>query len=207
MHQLNVLFIGSDSFKSTLNELKFNLKFKLSFYSSNLDVSTISKYDVLFIHREILENTKIREIITNTNAVKILVTDKNEKNNIYDDILKIPTSIKEINYVIEKSVAKKTFNKNSSIKIKSFLLDKNEKKLIKDNKSIILTEKEVQLLELLVQNKKPISKNQILNLIWNYSSDADTHTVETHIYRLRKKIDDKFMFDKLILNNKDGYYF
>ena len=150
---------------------------------------------------------KIREIITNTNAVKILVTDKNEKNNIYDDILKIPTSIKEINYVIEKSVAKKTFNKNSSIKIKSFLLDKNEKKLIKDNKSIILTEKEVQLLELLVQNKKPISKNQILNLIWHYSSDADTHTVETHIYRLRKKINDKFMFDKFILNNKEGYYF
>ena len=149
----------------------------------------------------------IREIITNTNAVKILVTDKNEKNNIYDDILKIPTSIKEINYVIEKSVAKKTFNKNSSIKIKSFLLDKNEKKLIKDNKSIILTEKEVQLLELLVQNKKPISKNQILNLIWHYSSDADTHTVETHIYRLRKKINDKFMFDKFILNNKEGYYF
>ena len=207
MHQLNVLFLGSDSFKSTLNELKFNLKFKLSFYSSNLDVSTISKYDVLFIHREILENMKIREIITNTNAVKILVTDKNEKNNIYDDILKIPTSIKEINYVIEKSVAKKTFNKNSSIKIKSFLLDKNEKKLIKDNKSIILTEKEVQLLELLVQNKKPISKNQILNLIWHYSSDADTHTVETHIYRLRKKINDKFMFDKFILNNKEGYYF
>jgi DNA-binding response OmpR family regulator len=207
MHQLNVLFLGSDSFKSTLNELKFNLKFKLSFYSSNLDVSTISKYDVLFIHREILENTKIREVIVNTDAVKILVTDKNEKNNIYDDILKIPTSIKEINYVIEKSVAKKTFNKNSSIKIKSFLLDKNEKKLIKDNKSIILTEKEVQLLELLVQNKKPISKNQILNLIWHYSSDADTHTVETHIYRLRKKINDKFMFDQFILNNKDGYYF
>ena len=145
---------------------------------------------------------KIREIITNSNAVKILVTDKNEKNIIYDDILKLPTSIKEINYVIEKSVAKKTFNKNSSIKIKSFLLDKNEKKLIKDNKSIILTEKEVQLLELLVQNKKPISKNKILNLIWHYSSDADTHTVETHIYRLRKKINDKF-----ILNNKDGYYF
>ena len=207
MHQLNVLFLGSDSFKSTLNELKFNLKFKLSCGSSNLDVNTISKYDVLFIHREILENKEIREIIINVNAVKILVTEKNEKNTIYDDVLKLPTSIKEINYVVEKSAARKTFNKNSSIKIKSFLLDKNEKKLIKDNKFIILTEKEVQLLELLVQNKKPISKNQILNLIWHYSSDEDTHTVETHIYRLRKKINDKFMFDKFILNNKEGYYF
>ena len=72
MHQLNVLFLGSDSFKSTLNELKFNLKFKLSCGSSNLDVNTISKYDVLFIHREILENKEIREIIINVNAVKIL---------------------------------------------------------------------------------------------------------------------------------------
>ena len=206
MHQLNVLFLGSDSFKSTLNELKFNLKFKLSFYSSNLDVSTISKYDVLFIHREILENMKIREIITNTNAVKILVTDKNEKNNIYDDILKIPTSIKEINYVIEKSVAKKTFNKNSSIKIKSFLLDKNEKKLIKEKNFIILTEKEIQLLEIFLTNKNPISKNKILSLVWHYSSDADTHTVETHIYRLRKKIKDEFCDEQFIVNNKEGYY-
>ena len=206
MHQLNVLFLGSDSFKSTLNELKFNLKFKLSYGSNNLDVNTISKYDVLFIHREILENQKIREVIVNTNVVKILVTEKNEKNSSYDDVLKIPTSIKEINYVVEKSAAKKIFNKNSSIKIKSFLLDKNEKKLIKGSKSIILTEKEIQLLELLMQSKKPISKNHILNLIWHYSSDADTHTVETHIYRLRKKINDKFTFNKFILNNKEGYY-
>ena len=206
MHQLNVLFLGSDSFWSTLNELKLNLKFKLSFSTNNLDLNIISKYDVLFIHREILENKKIREIIININAVKILVTDKDEKNISYDDVLKLPTSIKEINYVVEKSAAKKTFNENSSIKIKNYLLDKNEKKLIKDKKSIILTEKEVQLLELLMQNKKPISKKNILNLIWHYSSDADTHTVETHIYRLRKKINDKFMFDKLILNNKEGYY-
>ena len=146
MHQLNVLFLGSDSFWSTLNELKLNLKFKLSFSTNNLDLNIISKYDVLFIHREILENKKIREIIININAVKILVTDKDEKNISYDDVLKLPTSIKEINYVVEKSAAKKTFNENSSIKIKSFLLDKNEKKLIKDKKSIILTEKEVQLL-------------------------------------------------------------
>ena len=57
-----------------------------------------------------------------------------------------------------------------------------------------------------MQNKKPISKNQILNLIWHYSSDADTHTVETHIYRLRKKIKDEFCDEQFIVNNKEGYY-
>ena len=87
------------------------------------------------------------------------------------------------------------------------MLNKNEKKLSKLDQSIILTEKEIQLLELFLNNKKPISKDNILSSVWNYSSDADTHTVETHIYRLRKKITDKFMDDKFILNNKEGYYF
>ena len=64
-----------------------------------------------------------------------------------------------------------------------------------------------RLIELFLYNKKPISKVKILSSVWNYSSDADTHTVETHIYRLRKKISDKFMDEKFILNNKDGYYF
>ena len=101
---------------------------------------------------------------------------------------------------------KKKFTKNSSIEVKNYLLNKNEKKLTKENKSIILTEKEIQLLELLLKNKDPISKNNILSSVWNYSADADTHTVETHIYRLRKKISDKFTDEKFILNNKDGYY-
>ena len=84
-------------------------------------------------------------------------------------------------------------------------MDKNEKKLKKNNIEIILTEKEIQLLELFLNNKKPISKDRILSSVWNYSSDADTHTVETHIYRLRKKINDKFSDDNFIVNTKDGY--
>ena len=86
------------------------------------------------------------------------------------------------------------------------MLNKNEKKLSKLDKFIILTEKEIKLLELLIENKTPMSKDKILSLVWNYASDADTHTVETHIYRLRKKIADNFVDDKFILNNKNGYY-
>ena len=86
------------------------------------------------------------------------------------------------------------------------MLDKNEKKLSKSKHFIILTEKEIQLIELFLDNKYPISKDKILSSIWNYSSEADTHTVETHIYRLRKKITEKFMDEKFILNNKDGYF-
>ena len=92
------------------------------------------------------------------------------------------------------------------MQIKKYLLNKNEKKLSRDKNYIILTEKEIQLLELFLNNKKPVSKNDILSSVWNYSSDADTHTVETHIYRLRKKINEKFSDEKFILNNKEGYY-
>ena len=80
------------------------------------------------------------------------------------------------------------------------------KKLSKSSNYIVLTEKEVQLLELFLNSKKPLSKDRILSSVWNYSTDADTHTVETHIYRLRKKITEKFMDQNFILNNKNGYY-
>ena len=89
--------------------------------------------------------------------------------------------------------------------IKNYILDKNEKTIKKNNLFIVLTEKEIQLIEILFNSKKPIKKNKILELIWKYSTDADTHTVETHIYRLRKKIIDKFYDENFILNTKDGY--
>ena len=103
-------------------------------------------------------------------------------------------------------MAKSEFNKNSRINIKKYLLDKNEKKLFFNNVFLILTEKEIQLLELFLKSQKPISKKKILSSVWHYSSDADTHTVETHIYRLRKKINEKFSDDNFILNHKEGYH-
>ncbi len=124
----------------------------------------------------------------------------------FDYVLKLPMSVKDLNEIIDASAAKKKFNKNSSIKIKSYNLDKNEKKLMKSNKFVILTEKEIQLLELLLNKKIAVSKGEILSLVWKYSSSADTHTVETHIYRLRKKIYDTFNDENFILNHKEGYH-
>ena len=125
----------------------------------------------------------------------------------YDAFLLLPASLKEINDTVENIAAKQIFKKNSSIKIKNYLLNKNEKKLSKEENEIILTEKEVQLLELFLNNNNPISKDNILSSVWNYSSDADTHTVETHIYRLRKKIKDNFSDENFIINTKGGYSF
>lgn len=200
MHNLNVQILGPSSFISTLNELKKFLKFNPS--PSNLnDIPNI----ILF-HIDVLKDIKTKEFIVNNNIIKICAGKKKDLIGDFDAILELPASLKEINAAVEKTVAKKKFNINSSIELKSYTLNKNEKKLSKLNEYIILTEKEVQLLELFLNNKKPISKDNILTAVWNYSSDADTHTVETHIYRLRKKIIDVFKDENFILNNKDGYY-
>ena len=205
MHQLNVLALGPNSFINTLIELKQYLKFNLSKANNNLDKNLMATYDILLFHEEFLENKNDKNIVDNLNIIKVLASTSSSKAVKHDAFLKLPTSINDINFIIENSAIKKKFIKNSSIKIKNYYLDKNEKKLSKNDIFIILTEKEIQLLELFLNSNFSISKKEILSQVWHYSSDADTHTVETHIYRLRKKINDKFCDDQFILNDKNGY--
>ena len=200
MHLSKVIILGPSSFVSTLNELKTFLKFNPLSGDLNID------HDIILFHNDALKDDKQKNFIEKSKSIKICAVNKNETINNWDAKLELPATLKEINAIIENTLAKKKFNKNSSIEIKKYLLNKNEKKFSKLDEFIILTEKEVHLLELFLNSKKPISKNIILSTVWNYSADADTHTVETHIYRLRKKISDKFKDDKFILNNKDGYY-
>tara|TARA_B100001093_G_scaffold504462_1_gene560346 strand:- start:1056 stop:1661 length:606 start_codon:yes stop_codon:yes gene_type:complete len=200
MHLSKVIILGPSSFVSTLNELKTFLKFNPLSGDLNID------HDIILFHNDALKDDKQKNFIEKSKSIKICAVNKKETTNNWDAKLELPATLKEINAIIENTLAKKKFNKNSSIEIKKYLLNKNEKKFSKLDEFIILTEKEVHLLELFLNSKKPISKNIILSTVWNYSADADTHTVETHIYRLRKKISDKFKDDKFILNNKDGYY-
>ena len=172
------------------------------FTSKNKDKTN---FDIVICHEEKEFDVK-QDNLNNKSILKILASKNKYKASNYDGFLNLPTSLNEINSIVEQTISKKIFSKNSSILIKDYLLNKNEKKLIKDKNFIILTEKEIQLLDLFLAQNKPISKNKILSLVWNYSSEADTHTVETHIYRLRKKINDKFSDLKFILNNKEGYY-
>ena len=200
MHKLNVLILGPYSFISTLNELKEFLKFNL------LSDNHKNNLNIILFHVDALKNQNNKNLIEQNNCIKICAGEKKEKLTNFDAYLQLPTTLKDINLIVENTAAKIRFNENSSIDIKSYLMNKNEKKLSMQNKFILLTEKEIQLLELFLNNKKPISKDNILSSVWNYSSEADTHTVETHIYRLRKKISEKFKDDNFILNNKDGYY-
>tara|TARA_B100000401_G_scaffold334971_1_gene233902 strand:- start:158 stop:784 length:627 start_codon:yes stop_codon:yes gene_type:complete len=207
MHKLNILIYGSESFISTINELRPYLKFNLTSAKNDLSKMSSLNFDGIICSEDQIDKKHINDILVKEGLFKILAySNLSSSSKLFDYSLKIPTSIKELNNIIESAAAKKKFIKNSSIKIKSYSLDKNQKKLIKDNNYIVLTEKEIQLLELLLNKNDPMTKNDILDQVWHYSSDADTHTVETHIYRLRKKINDKFSDEKFILNNKKGYY-
>ena len=207
MHKLNILIFGPDSFISTFNELEPYFKFNISTNQKKLTSSFKSNLYGIIHYKDTSHDDRFKDILKKYKCLKILATDNASKfSNDYDYVLKLPTTIEDVNKIIEVSAAKNEFAKNSSISIKDYILDKNEKKLIKNNKAIILTEKEVQLLEVLLSKKKAVSKDDILTLVWQYSAESDTHTVETHIYRLRKKISEKFLDEKFIQNDKKGYY-
>ena len=192
--------MGPSSFISTLNELKKFLKF------NSISENSKEKPSIILFHVDALLDDKKKDYINRSESIKICAGEKKDFLEYYENVLELPTTVKEINAIVENTIAKKKFNINSSIDVKNYLLNKNEKKLSKNNNHIILTEKEVQLIELFLNSKKPITKGNILSSVWHYSAEADTHTVETHIYRLRKKIADKFMDENFILNNKEGYY-
>ena len=207
MHKINVLSLGSKSFNISLDELKDHLEFKLTTDNLALKEKTFENYDILFIHEDYFKNDISEKNALALKSDKIKILAFYSKTNLigFNDSLSLPTSVKDINEIIKNSIIKKKFNNNSKISIKEYVLDKNEKKLFKNNNFVILTEKEIQLLELLIGNSFPLSKNRILHNVWKYAADVDTHTVETHIYRLRKKIKLKFADENFILNKKDGY--
>ena len=206
MHTINVLTFGSRNFNTSLEELKDYLNFKLTFGDKEINKETLNNHDVLILHQDGLLGDSLEKLLKDSKKIKILVSNTSgKKKDQFNEIISLPVKISDLNQIVENAITKKNFIKNSSISIKQYKLDKNEKKLTKDKNYILLTEKEIQLLELFLDNKKPISKNIILKEVWKYSTSADTHTVETHIYRLRKKIKSKFSDENFILNNKDGY--
>ena len=98
------------------------------------------------------------------------------------------------------------FNHQSKIDIKGYELNLNSKFFIKGDLSLKLTEKEIEVILYLNETK---AKHDVLDLqknIWGYSSEMETHTVETHIYRLRKKISNKFSDDNFIFTDQNGYF-
>ena len=100
---------------------------------------------------------------------------------------------------------KKKYQDQSSINVKEFYLDINSRELKKGNITLKLTERETDMILFLNNSKKPVNVETLEKEIWQHSSELETHTVETHIYRLRKKIKAEFGNEDLIKSNKNGY--
>jgi DNA-binding response OmpR family regulator len=118
----------------------------------------------------------------------------------------MPFDILEFEKKVILLMAKNEFKKNSLIKIGNYIVDKNERKIIKKNLELRLSEKEINFLILFTKSEKPVNRNIVLKNVWKYSSESETHTIETHIHRLRKKILEKFGDKNFIKNNNKGYY-
>lgn len=206
----NLLIIGTKNFNNSFNDIKEYLNFSLVFYDKNtFTESLIQSIDILIIDSEISNDVDVLDLIFRLRGKPLLLFKKQNfvktiKFNC-DDTVSLPSSLVEISNRLKNLIASNNFLYNSSVKIKEYIIDKNERRLKKKSLFITITEREIQLIELLFTKKKPISKKNILKEVWKYSDDADTHTIETHIYRLRKKILDKFKDENFIINSKSGY--
>ena len=204
----SLLVFGTKDFNNSLKELKEYLNFSLVFINDhNTFNDNISIIDALLVDGEICnEITNVNLINSEHNKPTLLIEKIGflKKCN-YTNKIKFPVTLLDFNYKIMNLITSNKFHQNSSIKIKEYLVDKNEKKLKKNGLSTTVTEREIELIELLFNELKPLSKKSLLQKIWKYSKNADTHTVETHIYRLRKKILDKFSDGQFIKNSKAGY--
>ena len=120
-------------------------------------------------------------------------------------IKKLPIKIGILINQINIQFLKLNFHNQSNVKIKQYNLDLNSKFITKNNSKLKLTEKEMQIIVFLHSSKTPKSVQDLQKNIWNHQEVLETHTVETHIYRLRKKIKDEFDDDNFILNSNLGY--
>ena len=105
----------------------------------------------------------------------------------------------------QKNLLKNSYKSQSQIKIGSYNLNLNSKEISLDNKKLFLTERESNLILFLKNSENPVNINQLQKEVWGHISDLETHTVETHIYRLRKKIKEKFDDNKFIISTQNGY--
>ena len=188
----NVIIINYNSLYEIFDDLKENLPFKTIEFKNEDDFlknNTLDKRNSL--------------IILNKKTKLLFNHDLHESNILY--LNDLPLSFEKLLEKININLIKLRYSLQSKIIIKDFQLDINSKHLSKLGITLKLTEKEIEII--LYLNKKKINCDiaDLQKNIWGYSTNIETHTVETHIYRLRKKIDKVFKDKKFIVSQKDGY--
>ena len=188
--------------KPSINIIEFK-----ELYNILLELDSITHFKINYYNSETeilqLEESKKININYSTNILKKPSKKINEKNVIVFE--ELPNRIDKIIDKINIHLIKQKYNLQSNLKIGEYSLDLNSRTIFKNQKKLNLTEREIDILIFLSKQKEPQKIDILQNKVWNYSSNLETHTVETHIYRLRKKIKDTFNDDNFIISKKDGY--
>ena len=161
-----------------------------------------------YLHLELKKANKenLDQITKNFKSDYLIISkkkNKNLKNNVIID--EIPIKINKIVEIINLNFLKNKFVNQSERKIGFYKIDLNSREISKDKIILNLTERETNLIMFLSQSSSPVNVNQLEKEVWNYELELETHTVETHIYRLRKKIKEKFNDENFIVSLKNGY--
>jgi DNA-binding response OmpR family regulator len=206
----SLLVFGTKNFNNSFIEIKEYFDFSLIFFDlNNFSESSLHNIQFIIVDSDICDNANMLSLLNKINNKPLLLVQKSNsisvKNLVYDEKIILPLTFSDFTSQIINFIASNKFNKNSSIKINEYLIDKNKRLLKKGKISVNVTEREIQLIELLFNEQNPLSKSIILNQVWKYADDADTHTIETHIYRLKKKIFNKFNDANFIVSSKNGY--
>ena len=184
MTKFNVVLLKLPALYEILGEIKLELNFNLITFNE--------------------KNNDFKKFIEENPEVLVISPDlkDNFKNFIhYNKVFKIKNLIEKINIYLSKS----NYESKSNILLGSYIIDTNSRVIKKQNLALKLTEREIDLLIYLNNSNVERSNVDLQKNVWKQSGDLETHTVETHIYRLRKKILDTFNDNSFILNNNKGY--
>lgn len=184
IYDFEILFI-------ILKEIKENLKFEIFNFKKNDEISK-------------LDNSTYGNYLIVVKSLSNFINKDIEKKKLYL-IENLPIKIDQFIEKINIQLLKQKYNYQLEIRINKYKLNLNSREISLNKKLIKLTEREIDIILFLNENKKPINIDILQKEVWGYSSELETHTVETHIYRLRKKLKDKFNDEEFILSLKKGY--
>jgi DNA-binding response OmpR family regulator len=207
MNNVHLDIIGSTSFHSILKELDLN-------YVISLDGDTKYNNDyflVRIIFAEEIQLTNLKKLSYQNIPTIFLLNNKNflTKNKLrlldFHISLILPIEILSFKEILNILITKYNFFKKSKIIIKGYEIDSNQRLIMKNGTKVKLTEKEIELI-LALNKKNGLDKSFLLKNIWNYNSNLETHAFETHLHRLRKKINSNFKDNKFIIEKNSKYY-
>ena len=184
MNTQNLIIYKFISLYHILEELGLELNFKITFADS--------------------ENSLNDKVQSNNNYLII-------SNKKYPDISNqfvlenIPINIDKLVEQINIQFLKLQFHNQSQLKVNKYTINLNSREMVTNNIKLKLTEKEINIITYLSKSNNPIRVDELQAKVWSYQSDIETHTVETHVYRLRKKILNTFNDNEFIISKKNGY--